>query len=268
MLHGTQTEFWAVIMGKPPAYDPASETEYMVRANLSDAESDGVLHLLASTYNPERDRVVPGIESSGARILNFAPMLVREQFPLSDLARTLLNAAERTVHAKVEIEFALTFESPRGLSRARLGFLQVRSMVISDQIVEVSRGDLSDSHAVVASEMVIGNGVERDIQDIVYVRPETFSPLATPVIAQQLESVNRELQQELRPYLLIGFGRWGSSHPSLGIPVDWSQISGARAIVEAELNRDARDRMFRIIEFVQKSTSFYNKRYLDSLAKS
>ena len=38
-----------------------------------------------------------------------------------------------------------------------------------------------------------------------------------------------------RPFLLIGFGRWGSSHPSLGIPVDWSQISGARAIVEATL---------------------------------
>jgi diguanylate cyclase (GGDEF)-like protein/putative nucleotidyltransferase with HDIG domain len=40
------------------------------------------------------------------------------------------------------------------------------------------------------------------------------------------------------------------------------------AVQFPELNRDARDRMFRIIEFVQKSTSFYNKRYLDSLAKS
>ncbi len=40
------------------------------------------------------------------------------------------------------------------------------------------------------------------------------------------------------------------------------------AVQFPELNREARDRMFRIIEFVQKSTSFYNKRYLDSLAKS
>jgi hypothetical protein len=50
-----------------------------------------------------------------------------------------------------------------------------------------------------------------------------------------LERVNQQLQQEHRPFLLIGFGRWGSSHPSLGIPVAWSQISGARAIVEATL---------------------------------
>jgi hypothetical protein len=203
MLHGTQTEFWAVNMGKPPAYDPVSETEYLVRANLSDAEADGALSLLASTYNRERDRVVAGVGSPGPRILTFAPMLVQEQFPLNDLARALLRAAEKTVDAKVEIEFALTLQTRRGEPvRARLGFLQVRSMVVSDQVVDVTPDDLLDSRTIVASDMVIGNGAAREIQDIVFV---------------------------------IGFGRWGSTHPSLGIPVDWSQISGARTIVEATL---------------------------------
>jgi hypothetical protein len=88
---------------------------------------------------------------------------------------------------------------------------------------------------MVASDMVMGNGTVDDIQDIVFVRPDRFSPLHTPAIAQELESINRELREQKRPFLLIGFGRWGSSHPSLGIPVDWSQISGARAIVEATL---------------------------------
>ena len=235
MIHGTQTEFWTVNMGKAPAYDPVSETEYLMRANLGDAERDDVLELLASTYNAERDRVVPGIGSSGARILNFAPMLVQEQFPLNEVAKALLTAAEKAVDAKVEIEFALTFDQQQHVVNARLGFLQVRSMVVSDQIVEVTENDLSDSHAIVASTMVIGNGTESDIQDIVFVRPETFSPLITPAIPEQIESINRELQQLQRSYLLIGFGRWGSSHPSLGIPVDWSQVSGARAIVEATL---------------------------------
>jgi hypothetical protein len=236
MLHGTQTEFWAVNMGKPPAYDPVSETEYLVRADLSDAEADGALSLLASTYSRERDRVVAGIASPGPRILTFAPMLAQEQFPLNDLARALLRAAEKTVDAKVEIEFALTLQTRRGEPvRARLGFLQVRSMVVSDQVVDVTPDDLLDSRAIVASDRVIGNGTARDIQDIVFVRPEKFSPLVTPAIAEQLGSVNFELQQEHRPFLLIGFGRWGSTHPSLGIPVDWSQISGACTIVEATL---------------------------------
>jgi hypothetical protein len=97
----------------------------------------------------------------------------------------------------------------------------------------------------------MGNGTADDIQDIVFVRPDKFSPMQTPAIAQDLELINRELRDQKRPFLLIGFGRWGSSHPSLGIPVDWSQISGARAIVEAtvpEMN----------VELSQGSHFFHN----------
>lgn len=47
--------------------------------------------------------------------------------------------------------------------------------------------------------------------------------------------LNASLIAAGRPYLLIGFGRWGSSDPWLGIPVTWPQISGARVIVEATL---------------------------------
>jgi len=117
----------------------------------------------------------------------------------------------------------------------RVGFLQVRSMIVSDQAVDITAADLMDPGAIVTSDMVMGNGVADDIHDIVFVRPEEFSPSDTTVIAEQLASVNRELEQQHRPYVLIGCGRWGSSHPSLGIPVDWSQISGTRAIVEATL---------------------------------
>lgn len=235
-LDNTQREFWAVNMGKPPAYDPVSETEYLVRASVSDAEADGALQLLASTYDPDRDRVIPGTASPGPRILNFAPMLVQKQFPMNDLVKTLLSAAERTLDAKVEIEFALTLQGLTGDAlRARLGFLQVRSTLVCDQMVDVTPEELRDSRAIVASEMAIGNGIRGDIRDIVFVRPETFSPMLTSTIARQLQAVNRELQEQHRPFLLIGFGRWGSSHASLGIPVDWSQISGAGAIVEATL---------------------------------
>jgi hypothetical protein len=236
LLKRTQTEFWAVNMGNPPAYDPISETEYMLRATLADAESDDVLHLLASTYDPERDRLIPGIGSRGPRVLNFAPLLVQDQFPLNDVVKTLLSAAEKALDAKVEIEFAITLQGRLGeRPRVRLGFLQVRSMAVSDQVVDVTVGDLSDQRAIVASDMVTGNGTADDIQDVVFVRPDNFSPLNTLAIARELESVNGELRDQKRPFLLIGFGRWGSSHSSLGIPVDWSQISGARAIVEATL---------------------------------
>ena len=84
--------------------------------------------------------------------------------------------------------------------------------------------------------MVMGNGIIDDIHDIVFVRPENFSVMQTPTIAKELDAHQPPTRRSnIGRILLIGFGRWGSSHPSLGIPVDWSQISGARVIVETTL---------------------------------
>jgi hypothetical protein len=256
MFRATQTEFWAVNMGKPPAYDPVSETEYMVQASLKEADADGALRFVASTFDPGRNRVVPGTGARGPRILDFAPLLVLEEFPLNAIVRALLQASERALSAEVEIEFAATLEQPLNqVARFRLGFLQVRPMAVSSEVINVTAEDLSAPQVIVASDRVLGNGLETDIHDIVFVRPENFSIMRTPEIAQELADMNRRLVEEHRPYVLIGFGRWGSSHPSLGIPVDWSQISGARAIVEATLP-DLNVEMSQGSHFFHNLTSF------------
>ena len=134
MFRGTQTQFWAVNMGKPPAYDPVSEVEYMVLAGLKDAEADETLRFTASTFDPTRNRVIPGIGSRGGRILDFAPLLVLEQLPLNSMICALLAGAESALGAKVEIEFAATMEqSPDGPASLRVGFLQVRPMAVSSR---------------------------------------------------------------------------------------------------------------------------------------
>jgi hypothetical protein len=223
-------------MGKPPAFDPVSEVEYLSYADLKDAEVDDTLRFVASTFDPTRERVIPGTGSRGARILDFAPLLILEQAPLNELIQSLLQAVEVDLNAKVEIEFALTIDQARGeAAKLRLGFLQVRPMVVSNETVEVKAGDLSGPDVIVASDMVMGNGIENGIQDIVYVRPENFSCMKTAEIASEVGAINRVLVEEHRAYLLIGFGRWGSSQPTLGIPVDWSQISGAKTLVETTL---------------------------------
>jgi hypothetical protein len=67
------------------------------------------------------------------------------------------------------------------------------------------------------------------------VRPETFDRGQTQAMAHEVGQLNRTLQDEGRPYLLIGPGRWGTSDRWLGIPVEWREISGVRAIVETDL---------------------------------
>lgn len=235
LLRGTQTEFWAVNMGKPPAYDPVNEVEFMVRSDVAAAESDETLDLLASTYDPARDRIIASMGVRGPRLLNFAPLLVREEVSLNEVIKELLRVAEVATGAKVEIEFAITLDSKDGKApRMHLGLLQVRPMVVSEEQVDVTLDDLANPNAIVSCDKTIGNGIA-EVKDIVFVRPERFSVTETPAVAHDLEKINSSLRDQGRPYLLIGFGRWGSSHSSLGIPVDWSQIAGAKAIVESTL---------------------------------
>ncbi|MCX6575331.1 MAG: hypothetical protein NTV82_02935 [Candidatus Aminicenantes bacterium] len=234
LLEQSQTEFWAIHMGHPSEYNPIKETEYMSKFNLEDAERDGTLRFIASTYRPHDDKIVFGISEKGPRLVDFAPILKFELIPLNKALQSLLKLCEDTLERMVEVEFALTLDEKRG-SPARFGFLQVRPMVVSEAQVDVSLTELTGEKILVASESAMGNGLLDNIQDVVYAKPEKFGPNQTQTIAAQLEDINCTLAASHTPYLLIGFGRWGSSDPQGGIPVNFGQICGAKAIVESTL---------------------------------
>jgi len=234
MLKLTQTEFWAVNMGQPPEHDPIHETEYMAKGNLQDADFDGTLRFVASTYRPEDDRMVIGAGPDGPRAITFAPILVDQEAPINQLIKELLTICEKAVGSAVEIEFAVTLDSRHAVP-ARFGFLQVRPMVVSDSKIEIEPQEMSGDAVLAASERTMGNGLIDTISDIVFVRPDKFEAKHTRKIATELELINRSIVAEGCRYLLIGFGRWGSSDPWLGIPVEWNQISGAKVIIEATL---------------------------------
>jgi len=234
MIRNTQTDFWAVNMGTPPPHDPVRETEYLVQASLEDAEYDGVLDHIVSTYDPSSERLRPGLAGAGARVVNFAPALSYDTLPLNRLVARLLELSEEALAREVEIEFAVSLD-PLGRTRPRFGFLQARPMMVAGTPVIIADESMTAPDVLVASEHAMGNGERDDILDVVYLRPEAFEARHTPVIAHELDGINRGLSSERRPYLLIGFGRWGSSDPWLGVPVDWASISGAAVIVEATL---------------------------------
>jgi hypothetical protein len=249
-MQATQTEFWAVNMGKPPAYDPVRETEYLVRGSLREAEEDGTLSMTASTWSAASDRLVPGTGVKGPRVVNFAPLLVHEQFPVNDMFRSLLSVCEKAAGGPVEIEFAATLE-PRRQPPVRLGLLQVRPMVVSTELVDLTHEARSGRRVFLSSDHVMGNGVVEDISDVVYLPPGRFDAARSRVIASEVAARNRALLDEGRPYVLIGFGRWGSADPWLGIPVAWGDVAGAKVLVEAS-------RPDRGIEMSQGSHFFHN----------
>ena len=232
MLKNTQNSFFAVNMGKAPAYDPVNEAEYLVSENIGEAETDNTLKYICSTLDSSSGRIITGIGKKGPRVLTFAPILRLDDIPLVDLVSDILRVCEEAVGDPVEIEFAMTFYQDKP---HRLGFLQVRPMVVSNEDVQVSVDELKSENVLCSSPSVLGNGVNSDILDIVYLKSNKFDAAATYKVAAEIEEVNKALLKSNIPYLLMGYGRWGTSDPWAGIPVDWGQISGAKVIVEAPL---------------------------------
>lgn len=245
LLEETQTKFWAVNFGKPPEYDPIRETEYLVNPDLSTAEEDDTLPLLVSTYDAQSDRLSAGLRTNGARVLNFAGLLRSREIPFSDVLRKLLHVCQEAFGMPVEIEFAMT------LNPNRIGFLQVRPMLVSADKILIEDGEMNADDVLVASTNVLGNGVNQEIRDVVYIKPDKYDPRFSMAMGAEVESMNRKLLDENRHYALVGFGRWGSADPWLGIPVNWGQISGARIIVEATPPD-------RVVELSQGSHFFHN----------
>ena len=234
LLKQTQKEFWAIDMTGSPTAPTSTEIDNLKQYPLSCAEGDGILNLLASTYRPEDDRIMTGISGTGPRILNFAPILLGDSLPLTPLLQQLLQECEQALGNMVAIEFAMTLNHG-GSEPARFGFLQARPMVVSESLAEVPVSELTGENVLAASESALGNGKLDAIDNIVYLRPEVFNVAHSRAIGQELETINQRLLSSEQPYLLIGFGRWGSSDASAGIPVNFAQISGARVIVEATL---------------------------------
>jgi hypothetical protein len=233
-MKNTQLRYWAVNMGKPPSYDPTKETEYLLEAQLHDADYDDTLRFVASTYDAARDRLSPGVGVKGPRVIDFAPLLELEMWPVNSVIKRLLEVFETATGNAVEIEFAMKI--PRSSEdKAHVAFLQVRPMMVSKEQVDLPQNTEESENLLLVSERVMGNGVVDSVADVVYVKPEQFESRLTAKIAGELETFNRGLLKARKPYLLIGFGRWGSSDPWLGIPVNWGQISAAKVIVEATL---------------------------------
>ena len=234
LLDLSQRDFWAVNMGPAPEYNPIRETEYLAQTSLQEAEEDGTLRYVCSTYDQASDRLQMGLGTAGPRLVDFSPILQGEVVPLNNLVKELLAISKQELGREVEIEFAMSYD-PLLKRPPRFGFLQVRPMVVSTESVQVDLETLPAGRIFIQSRSVMGNGRIEGIDRVIYAKPGSFQPGRTRQIAGEMEAMNQELAKQETPYLLIGFGRWGSSDPWLGIPVAWSQISGARVIVEATL---------------------------------
>ena len=238
-LRETQTRFYALDLKNMSSEISVDDGFNLLKLNVREADKDGALSGLASTFDPYDQVLRDGIYEGGRKVITFCGVLQHGVFPLPELLSLSMKYGQQEMRRAVEIELAVNLNPDR---TGEFYLLQIRPMVDNKMQLDEDIREIPDEEALIRSHNAIGHGIHTDIQDIVYVKtqnPETgettYSAGSNPAIAEEIERINRIFLDEGRNYVLVGPGRWGSSDPWLGVPVKWPAISAAKVIVEAGL---------------------------------
>jgi hypothetical protein len=231
-LKETQTRFYALDLANPPAAFQKDDGFNLLKLRVNAAEPDGTLQYIASTYDPYDQVIRDGIYEGGRKVITFCGVLQQGVFPLPELLHKVMRYGHDEMRRPVEIELAANIHADR---TGELYLLQIRPMVDNKMNLDEDLTIIPDADCLLRSHNAIGHGIFNDLQDIVYIKTESWSASNNPAIAEEIQQINQHFLNEGRNYILVGPGRWGSSDPWLGIPVKWPAISAAKVIVEAGL---------------------------------
>ena len=200
---------------------------------MKQADQDGALTYIASTYDPVDQVIRDGIYEGGRKIISFCGVLQQGIFPLPELLQMVQKYGSEEMRRPIEIELACNLNDDK---TGTLYLLQIRPIVDSKQVLDEDLQQIADDKCLLRSNNSLGHGISEDVCDVVYVKAdENFTAVNNPTIARDIETINQRFLDEGKNYVLVGPGRWGSSDYWLGIPVKWPHISAARVIVETGL---------------------------------
>ena len=239
-LRETQTRFYALDLLNLTDKVSVDDGFNLLKLPVREADKDGSLQYIASTFDPYDQVIRDGIYEGGRKVITLCGVLQHGVFPLPQLLSLSMKYGQQDMRRPVELELAVSLHPDRS---GELYLLQIRPMVDNKMTLDEDITLIGDDEALVRSHNAIGHGILTDIQDVVYVKTvdaegnNIYSASNNPAIAEEIEQINRTfLTDGEGSYILIGPGRWGSSDSWLGIPVKWPAISAAKVIVEAGLS--------------------------------
>lgn len=253
-LRETQTRFYALDMKRDVGSDFKVDDGFnILNLRVKEAEKDGTLQYIASTYDPYDQIIRDGVYEGGRKVISFCGVLQQDVFPLPEIMQMSMKYGAEAMRRPVEIEFACNLNADR---TGDFYLLQIRPIVDSKQTLVEDVAALPDEECLLRSHRSLGHGIVDDVTDVVYVKyDDHFTAMNNPAVASEIEHINRQMIDEGRGYVLIGPGRWGSSDPWLGVPVKWPHISAAKVIVEVAL-KNYRVDPSQGTHFFQNLTSF------------
>ena len=233
-LRETQTHFLALNMNDMLLNFKANDAFNLVKLSVKDADKDGILKCITSTYDPQDQVIRDGYYPGGRKILSFSNILLYDMLPLSETLNNLLEIGHKEMGRHIEIEFAVDIK-PDCRDKGDFYMLQIRPIVDQQEMIEENLAIINKEDTILHSKSVLGHGIINDVHDVLYVKPEAFCSTNNQLIVYEIERINRKYTEKMQGYVLVGPGRWGSSDIWLGVPVKWPHISNARAIAEYSL---------------------------------
>lgn len=191
---------------------------------IAQADADGYLESLRSSIIGDTENLV----------LTFDVLLQRT--PFAERMKTILKTLERAYRSPVDVEFtASVADDAAGIPQLCITILQCRPQgYLVETEVERIPSDLSPERVLFSTNFMVPQGRIGAVDWVIYVQAEAYFALKTNAerftLARTIGKLNDILKSE--SFICIGPGRWGSSNADLGVPISYSDIYHARALVE------------------------------------
>ncbi|MFC2137370.1 PEP/pyruvate-binding domain-containing protein [Bacteroidota bacterium] len=234
-LKNTQQNYYALNLDSKAFSPSIDDSINLLCLPISEAEKNNAFHYVGSVYDAENNAIVDGLYNKGRRIITFNSLLVYNTLPFTKIINDIIDISKSEMNSPVEIEFAVKLDVPDNEPRI-FNILQIRPIVLNNQSLTFKIEKIDENEVIVYSDMALGNGEFTGLKDLILINDEKFALKESIAIAKEIEKLNLEFINAQKNYILIGSGRWGSSDPNLGIPVNWAQICNARIIVENSTN--------------------------------
>ena len=199
-LRETQTRFYALDLKNMAETFSVFDAFNLVKLGLKDADAEGSLKYIVSTYDPYDQIIRDGYYPGGRKILSFVNILQHDVFPLADTLDQILRIGQQEMGRPVEIEFAVNMD-PSDHTRATFYLLQIRPIVDNKEIMDEDLSLVKNEETILSSTSVLGHGIVGDVQDIIYVKTGAFNSSNNQLIAYEIEKMNRSFTDQEKGYV-------------------------------------------------------------------
>lgn len=253
-LRDTQNEMYALDLKPEEFKTSVDDSVNLKKFDVNQIKHFRNMNFVASTWDMQSSRLVDSNLEEGRKVITFSHILKYDTMPLAEMLCDLLQICHKEMHSAVEIEFAVNMDVPKGEDKI-FSLLQIRPITNNNDNKSLEWDSIDINDSLIYAESALGMGSIDGIEDIIYVKEESFDSAHTLEIAEEINRLNQQLRDQKRHFVLIGPGRWGSSDPWLGIPIKWPNISEAKVIVECGL-KNFRVEPSQGTHFFQNLTSF------------